>query len=145
MTKLFVQYNERCICSHRASGRYGDWSEEYDFDVKSVSATSRNNFYAEETINVGIDVAAGDVVFVLYMTYSTGDSFGRATGKGEVLWAFKDAAIAMKAKAAWEQKGKDYSIEFEVDGGNTITLSNPASGYFENLGAVDIATFLVNP
>lgn len=146
-TELFVQYTQHCISSHRDPEPFGDWREEYDFSVNGVSLTSRSR-YCDETITVGVEIKAGEPVFVLYMTYSSGDSFGRAYGKGEVLWVFKDPALAMKAKKQWENDAEEeskYSVEFEVDGGQTIKLSNPASGYFENVGHIDVSTFLVNP
>ena len=39
--ELFVQYETRCVHSYREEREYGDWEEDYDFEVKSVSATSR--------------------------------------------------------------------------------------------------------
>ena len=145
---LFVQYNEHCTHSSREPVEYGDWREEYDFRVTGVSLTSRDR-WAEEKLGCLVDVKAGEPVFVLYMTYDTGDTFGRATGKGEVIWVFKDPALAMAAKAKWEaendKRDPDYSIEFEVDGGKTLKQHNPAAGYFENVGYIQVQTFLVNP
>jgi len=145
---LFVQYDEHCTHSHREPVEYGSWRESYDFRVTGVSLTSRNR-YDEEKLGCLVDVKAGEPVFVLYMTYSTGDSFGRADGKGEVIWVFKDSALAMKAKSKWEaendKRDPEFTIEFEVDGGQTVRQSNPAAGYFENVGTIDVDTFLVNP
>lgn len=148
MTELFVQYKARCLHRESELERYGSWSEEWDFDVTGVSLSSRDR-YEEEKFTIDFDVKAGDPVFVLFMTYSTGDTFGRATGKGEVLWVFKDAELAKKAKDLWveenEKRDPEFSIEFEVDGGKKVKLSNPAAGYFENIGYLDLHTFLVNP
>jgi len=145
---LFVQYDEHCTHSHREPVEYGSWREDYDFRVKGVSLTSRDH-WNEEKLGCTVDVKAGDVVFVLYMTYDTGDSFGRATGKGEIIWVFKDPVLAMVAKAKWEaendKRDPEFSIEFEVDGGTKVKQSNPAAGYFENVGYVDVQTFMVNP
>ena len=146
--ELFVQYSEHCTHSEREPVEYGSWSESYDFRVTGVSLTSKNR-YDEERLGCLVEVKAGEPVFVLYMTYSTGDTFGRADGKGEVIWVFKDAALAMQAKALWEKENEkrdpEFSIEFEVDGGEKVKQSNPAAGYFENVGYVDVSTFLVNP
>lgn len=148
MTDLYVQYNEHCTHSEREPVEYGSWSESYDFSVTGVSLTSRER-WSEEKLGCLVDVKAGDPVFVLYMTYSTGDTFGHASGKGEVIWVFKDAALAMKAKDIWDKENAkrdpEFSIEFEVDGGEKIKQSNPAAGYFENVGYISVETFLVNP
>lgn len=145
---LFVQYNEHCTHSEREDVDYGSWSESYDFRVTGVSLTSRER-YGEEKLGCLVDVKAGEPVFVLYMTYDTGDTFGRATGRGEIIWVFKDAGLAMAAKAKWEAENEkrdpEFSIEFEADGGIDVRQGNPAAGYFENMGFIEVATFLVNP
>lgn len=145
---LFVQYNEVCTHSEREPEEYGSWREDYDFSITGVSLTSRES-WNEEKLGCLVDVKAGEPVFVLYMTYSTGDTFGHAEGKGEVIWVFKDPALAMKAKAQWEEENNkrdpQFSIAFEVDGGQWITQSNPAAGYFENIGYTSVETYLVNP
>ena len=146
--ELFVQYHEHCTESYHSGEQYGDWRKSYDFGIDGVSLTSRDS-RNEEKLGCLVDVKAGEPVFVLYMTYDTGDSFGRATGKGEVIWVFKDPMLAMKAKQQWQEENDkrdpEFSITFEVDGGETVTQSNPAAGYFENVGYIDVATFLVNP
>jgi hypothetical protein len=148
MTELFVQYNKECIDSYRSEEMYGDWREEYDFNVTGVSLTSRDR-WGEDKLGCLVDVKAGEPVFVLYITYDTGDSFGRARGVGEIIWVFKDAALAMKAKAKYEEENSksnpEFTITFEVDGGETLSQSNPAAGYFENFGYATVETFLVNP
>lgn len=146
--EVFVQYSEICTHSEREDAEWGSWSEEYDFSVRGVSLSSRDR-WNEEKFNLDIEVNAGEPVFVLYMTYSTGDTFGRASGKGEVLWVFKDADTAKAALDLWKEENDkrdpEYSVKFEDDTGRVIQLSNPASGYFENLGYLDLQTFLVNP
>ena len=145
---LFVQYHEDCTENYHSGEQYGDWRQSYNFGVDGVSLTSRDR-WNEEKLGCLVDVKAGEPVFVLYMTYDTGDTFGRATGKGEVIWVFKDAMLAMKAKEIWnienDKRDPEFSIEFEVDGGEKVKQSNPAAGYFENVGYIDVATFLVNP
>lgn len=145
---LFVQYHEHCTENYHSGEQYGDWRQSFDFGIDSVSLTSQNR-YDEEKLGCLVDVKAGEPVFVLYMTYSTGDTFGHAEGKGEVIWVFKDPALAMKAKAQWEEENNkrdpQFSIAFEVDGGQWITQSNPAAGYFENIGYTSVETYLVNP
>ena len=146
--ELYIQYDERCTHSEREPVEYGSWREEYDFRVTGVSLTSRER-WGEEKFEIGCDVKAGDPVFVLYMTYSTGDSFGRAEGRGEVLWAFKDAKTATEAMKRWKEENDkrdpEFSVKFEDDVGRVIQLSNPAAGYFENMGYLELVTFLVNP
>lgn len=146
--KLFVQYRELCDESRHSGEEYGDWYQSYNFSVEGVSLTSRDR-WNEETFEVDVDVKAGEPVFVLYMVYSTGDSFGRADGKGEVLWVFKDADTAREALRLWKEENDkrdpEYSVKFEDDSGRVVQLSNPGAGYFENVSYIDLETFLVNP
>lgn len=143
MVPLYVQYEQNTISSYHSGEQYGDWSAEYDFRVTGVSLTPRSRCYEEE---FGLpEVKAGDAVFVLWMTYSSGDSFGSSTGNGEVLWVFKDAALALRAKQKFEADEDALQIEIETDDGTKFVLSNPAYGYFENLGYLEVSTFLVNP
>lgn len=145
---LFVQYHQCCTESYHSGEQYGDWHSSYDFGVDGVSLTSKDR-YDEEKLGCLVDVKAGELVFVLYMTYDSGDTFGTARGQGEVIWVFKDVNLAMKAKEQWrienDKPNPDFSIKFEVDGGEYVTQSNPAAGYFENVGYIDVSTFLVNP
>lgn len=143
MINLYVQYDLRTVNSYHSGEQWGDWSAEYDFTVIGVSLTPHDR-WSEEKLGLP-DVKAGDVVFVLWMTYSSGDSFGNSSGNGEVLWVFKNANKALAAKQAFMASPDVYIIEIEDDDGDKFTLSNPASGYFENMGHMEISTFLVNP
>lgn len=144
--ELYVQYSKRCVHSYREPVEYGEWSEDYDFTVDRVSLTS-NDRWSEEKFEVAFDGEPGQPVFVLSIVYDSGDSFGRATGNGEVMWVFKDAKLAQAAAAAWETATdkEQYSVEFEVEDGRKVKMHNPAAGYFESLTSVNVDSFLINP
>jgi len=146
MTNLYVQFNSCEISHYRDEKEYCEWRSEYDFCVKGVSITHKKE-YDEEKYSLP-DIKIGDVVFVLYMIYSSGDSFGSSTGNGEILWVFKDAELGEKAKAKFEAENDScdpkFSIEIETDEGTTFKMSNPAAGYFKNMAAVRLDTFLVS-
>lgn len=143
MNDLYVQYECLTVSNYHDGEQYGDWSAEYDFTVKGVSLTTSHQ-YSEERFALPL-IKAGDVVFVLYMTYSSGNSFGRSSGNGEVLWVFKDSVLGMKAKQKFEKDEDQFQIEIETDDGNTFKMSNPAAGYFENMSNIELTAFLVNP
>ena len=143
MIDVFVKYNETQTEYYHDGEQWGEWHASYDFSIEGVSLTAPSHHEYEK---LGLEnVKPGDVVYVFWMTYSTGDSFGHATGQGEVLWVFKDPNLALAAKQKFMQDKEQYLIEINTDDGKTFTLSNPASGYFENLGELEISTFLVNP
>lgn len=147
IAEVYVQYTETLISSSHSGEQYGDWSQDWDFVVESVSLTKKPDI-ENEVFGIEADIKVGDTVFVLHMRYDTGDTFGRAIGCGEVLWVFKDRDLAVKAKNLWEEKNNhynhsEYSISFEADGGRMVTQSNPAAGYFENFGWVSLDPFEV--
>ena len=143
--EMFVQYTSNCTHSYREPVEYGDWAEEYDFTVNGATASSRGRWgglaHDEEKFNVAFDAEVDDTVYVLWMTYSTGDSFGHGQGYGEILWVFKDEEVAKKALRQVQEKMEDYAIDFVDDAGNVIEFSNPGSGYFENVDSLTISEF----
>lgn len=142
--KLFVQSEEQCINSHRSEEKYGDWGATYAFNIFGVALIQVSR--GDDEIEVGFDTAVGDRVHVLSMIYSTGDTFGRSIGRGEILWVFKDSEIAGEALLTWTKLANaqsQHSVSFKVDGGETVCLSNPASGYFEDCGSVNLQTFII--
>lgn len=144
--KIFVQYSQVCVDSKEAEEEYGKWSTEYDFTVTGVSTRSINfdkysRYTQEERFEVDFEASAGDTIWVLSMIYSSGDSFGRSTGNGEVIWVFKDRKVANQAAAMIEENKDQYQINFELETGRLVKLSNPAAGYFENISSLYVEPF----
>lgn len=146
--ELFVQYESRCTDSYREDREYGDWSESWDYEVKGISISSRGRWsnlaYDEEKINVGFEAEAGTPLYILWMTYGSGDSFGHGDGYGEILWVFKNADVARQALEVFRADSEQYSIIVKDDAGNNITLHNPGSGYFESVNSLQVDTFLLS-
>lgn len=132
-----------CVYSHKSEEEYGSWSQEYNFNVIHVSLEDSNR-YTTENFTIPGEINSGDEVFVLYMIYSSGDSFGSSSGNGEVLWVFTDKDIAEAASKIWAASNEIDSVSFKIEDGSTVTLSNQSSGYFENISNVEISSFIVN-
>lgn len=133
LTKLqtvYIHSSCRCIDSEYAEEEYGDWSEQYEFtlDKASLSGHSGDDDFPVNPVKLGDDI------WVLYLTYSDGDSFGSADGKGLIIWAFADASVAKQALADCERaiETENQSFVFSSDAGKTITTGNPTSDYFTN-------------
>ena len=97
-----------------------------------------------EKFNTEFEVDVGDIIWVLYMVYSSGDSFGYGTGYGEVMWVFKDKNAAIEAYKAFEDQKKEFSLVFESDSFKKITLSNPGAGYFSRIDGIYLQTYVVS-
>lgn len=147
--ELFVQYENYCTHSFREDVEYGDWEEEWEFYPRGVVASSRGQWsglaHSEEKFNVSFDAKPGDTVHVLYMIYGQGDSFGHGRGYNEIIWVFKDLAVAQQAQKNILDKQEAYTINFEEDSGITVAFSNPGSGYFEHVQRVEIESFELQP
>ena len=140
--KLYVKTDEYCTHSHREDRDYGEWSETYSFTVDGVylNKTPGERY---DMVEVAFDAKVGDTAAVLYMTYSTGDSFGSSTGNGEVIWVFPDGDTAVRAMRKYQANMEKFSVEFDDGFGNLIKMHNPAAGYFERLEDIDVKVCVI--
>lgn len=148
--KLYVNYHERLVEDYWDGKEYGDWRKQWEYSVETVGLSSLAEWagigYDVEEFETDFDVDAGDTVYVLWITYRTGDTFGYEEGRGEVLWVFKNLAAAVEAKAIWEENCRNaYIVKFLSDTGETVQVSSPASGYFEDLEYIELSEFQVDP
>ena len=141
MTEVYVTTNTVCDHSEYSDEQYGDWRADYTFEVTGITLQKPSGDY--EKFNTAFEVNAGDTLFVLSIIYSTGDSFGYSTGNGEALWVFKDFEVAKKATEDFRSQEDEYSVKFKDESGKKLTMSNPASGYFESLTDVMLQSFAV--
>ena len=141
--KLFLKTEEICYSSYQSPERYGDWSSDNSFRIKSV-LTEKDEEFSEGEYYELHDAKEGDFVYVLVLQYSTGDSFGCSTGNGEIVGVYKDIKVAEQARKTYMENKDQYSIElpFETyEGIKFQEISNPAAGYFESLESLDIQCF----
>lgn len=143
--KLYVNYNQVCVENQEAEEEYGDWYCAFRHYFNKVSLTPNINSEddIDEEFDVDYEVNIGDTVYVLYMEYSSGDSFGRSDGNIEIIWVFKSKELANSAKENYNAHQGASIIDCITDSGVRMSLSNPAYGYFENIENVDIKEFIV--
>lgn len=148
-TKVHVYHDNPCDYSHQEE--HGDgpwdysWEESRSIDLQRVSLTQDKKMYPDDTFTIPGEVKAGDRVYVLYMTYSWGDSFGWGEGMLEVLWVFTNENTCREAMRQIEENAKSYSVPVTLENGEKQVLHNPGSGYFERLESVDYESFIVEP
>lgn len=83
------------------------------------------------------NVTVGDMVYVVYAVYSTGDSFGHDSGAYlEVLSFNRDGERAERNKAAAEGGHISGTLTIEFDAGGMVERGCPWDGYFESLDYV---------
>lgn len=141
---IYVKYSENVVHEdfHQGDGGRWDysWSKTSEFEVVGAFLNKPEG-YEYETFS--LDFQLGEEAFVFSVIYSDGDTFGHSVGNGEVVWVFKTKEQADKAETLFWENRKAYSIEFENEDGEKITLSNPGSGYFETLDEVRIDRAIV--
>lgn len=140
--KIRVKSSEYCIHSEREEEQYGSWSEDYDFSIDKVSVVKEDykSSYDEDVYAISDDATTA---YVIVMRYSTGDSFGHADGKGEVIHAFGDRFVAETALERIEKQKDEWTFTFKDDFGREISYSNCGAGYFESIWSIDIETFAI--
>ena len=140
--RICVTYSEYCTHSERESGSYGSWSESYSSSVTGAYRLGEKEKapYDSETFIVPDDATE---VFVVYMLYGTGDSFGRADGKLDILHCTSSEEAADKLAKTITEKPDEYAIKFTDDFGREISLYNPGAGYFESIDYVGVERYSV--
>lgn len=152
--QLHVQYESFCEDAQEAQEEYGPWSESWTFSLGAVYATKGS--FEVETFSPKFNFEIGDKVQVLWMTYGDGDSFGSASGKGEVLWVFKDEYLAKEAllrvrhacrfgRGVPRSEGPLSVLSFRVEDGSYAQMSNPAGGYFNICEQIELTEKIIQP
>lgn len=140
--ELYVKTSE--ICEHYSVEKteFGNWSKSYSFIIEGVYSTPQKN--AEKFI---LDVKKGDTVYALVLTYSTGDSFGSAFGKGELIWLFSEEEYARRVYYEYmnniEKSSMYLMLEVDKKEFKRTKIGNIVEGYFESLSSLDIEEFEV--
>jgi hypothetical protein len=132
--------------------RYG--SDDYDYSWSTTHdyvyrcAFVADNGYSDVSLFPGEqEPKIGDNIHVVYVCYSTGDSFGQDTGIHEHLWAFTDYSKADELALAIcedSRKKPDYDYNHEPLSFEGVSINpNNWKGYFERFEKCDIETLLL--
>ena len=142
--RIIVKSENPCLHYEQAEEQYGSWYRQSEFIINSV----RRGDDDDEKTRYGEDgflvLDGSEVVYVLSMQYSSGDSFGHETGLGTVLHVFGDYD---RGKAALEafKVSKEYNVKFKDDFDREVSMSNPAYGYFESIESLDLDPYNIGP
>jgi hypothetical protein len=126
--KLYLDYKE---CSSGGEIRAGQEEESWpdyediniDWHLTNCKITSDNG-YCQETVDVDFPVSVGQTVFVVYVRYSTGDTFSRTYGAGFIVGVYKDKETAEKVqKSVYDKTYTGYACWI---------------GYFESLESCEV-------
>ena len=139
-----VEYDQICVDSTYEDEEFGSWEEIYDSSIGAVYIISENDraSYSSDIFTVPDDA---EEVFVVYMIYDTGDSYGRATGKIDIIHctANKEAANELAKKIV--ENREEYYIKYVDDFGREILITNKGFGYFEYIQYIEVKSFYIGP
>lgn len=140
-----VSINQRQDSYEHDGQEYGSWSSSNSNSFDSISRCAK---YPD--VICPIKFKEGDKCYVVWVEYSTGDSFGHADrGSVESIGVFKDYACAEELQEQllkfnpdvntndWENK---YRFEYQTSDGQEFKIGFvPWVGYFETLDEVHIS------
>jgi len=104
------------------------WSRDSTDGSVSIHGARIVKTDAHDALTIDKELSVGDVVFLVWAQYSSGDSFCQNGGNYELLELLTDSTEAFARKKHYEET-KDYSV--------------PWTGYFEHLDFVRIDTFML--
>jgi hypothetical protein len=138
-----VVIDSHCDESSYPSEPYGDWSESWSHYFRSIhllGSGQHSDVNSDHSFNVG------DHVYVVWLEYSSGDSFGWANSKYVSVVGVLKTQEAADEFEAWinHTKEEDGNI-FESSDGQTIEVYRSWVGYFESLETVHIQSTLIEP
>ncbi|MCA9497314.1 MAG: hypothetical protein KC589_10315 [Nanoarchaeota archaeon] len=106
---------------------------------------AENNKYFDLTIEGNIEY--GDILYLVYGKYETGDSFHRETGRIEFVDVFRDRQNAYGCKRELENHynkhkigiyEEDHYCQLKRENGTLYQYSIPWHGYFERLNFIEV-------
>ena len=111
------------------------WYALIDYDIVSVSTrkVSHGPESGWEKVAVDFECKTGDLVYVLVLRYTQGDSFGESKGNTEILGIFKDKQLANETAQVLDTKLRDKNnktIEFSTETGVEVSTPDFTKDHF---------------
>lgn len=128
--RIYVNYKDEYVSGgETVAGQEGEpWPSHEDtiYHFEPTNATLSNVSSYHEDLEVSLTEPLPNALWIVYVRYSTGNTFGRSLGHGSIEGAFVTHDEA-KARATEIEKG-----------GPSIKGYTPWDGYFERLESVEI-------
>jgi hypothetical protein len=133
-----------CYDSEYSSEKYGDWSESWTNYFGSIHKLAPGQY---GDVNSDFDFTEEEKVYVVWVEYSTGDSFGWAkNGCAVAVGVFRTYKDAQALETWIKNKEKSYGSTYDSPDGQVLDVYCEWEGYFENLETVNIEqTFMFSP
>lgn len=127
---------------------YGDWRTAMAYQGVEVKLNGHGQIgYYSDEVEVSFEPKVDQVVWVVVVEYSSGDTFGRSSGNTTVVGVYDDGVVASIVKGKIEDDYKDKSNSFDqikIEGQPDI-YTYTWKGYFESLENVHVERVHINP
>lgn len=142
-----VEIDQQLDLREDSNEEFGSWSESYSTSFKKVTRTT-----SHPDIVSSLNIKKGEPCFVLWASYSTGDSFGWADGKGvDIIAIFTDLKAAnelsnflddVSDNGGYDGDGsldlESSKLKFTTSDGQNHVLRPAWFGHFESLSSLNI-------
>ncbi len=146
-SNLYVDVDHNCYDSYHSGEQWGDWHSHSSTKINGVSLCTQKDGWRDR-VPIDFDVKIGDTIYLIYCVYSTGDSFGHASGGSyECIIAYKTLAKADAARKALDSSSKNFddcTVNLVSESGKIVPYYRPWLGYFESLDRLIIESFTVS-
>lgn len=137
--ELFIETSRDTVRDYHSGEQWGEWETIYNSRIDKVSRNKDLlHKWSFEAFKVPQSTYDADKVYVVVVTYSSGDTFGCSYGNIAIAFVTEDADEAIKAKKAvetdWSDKWRDHPKGVGYA---------PWNGYFEGVQSVEIQMFNV--
>ncbi len=137
--------------NHRGTGSWASWEKRWDTSVTTVEAGPDFILGDEygEAFDFDVELKPGENAYVLYQTYSDGDSFGTERGLLQVLGVFPTKDLLQKARGTVSkafEHGHSNTKEFDLmvnEDGKMIKVRNRAAGHFQSQQSLEVTVLTV--
>ena len=138
--RICVEFSEYCDHFEQEDGEYGSWGRSYSSTIDKVYKLKDkdNGPFNSETFLVPDNSSE---VYVVYMFYDTGDSFGQETGRIDILHCSNNEESANKLAKYITDNSDEYTIKFVDDFGRAISIDNRGAGYFESITNIEVKRY----
>ena len=135
-----ITISSHCDRSHREEEQFGSWEEIHSNSFKGIDKSQSPD------ANCIHDIQVGEVAYVVWVEYSSGDSFGHSEGNYEIIAVLKDfneAENLAKAIRAHEDSEEYEFLWTSSDGQQVFYGFAPWSGYFEHISDIHVESAIV--
>lgn len=129
---VYIEISERCVYSERENVQFGSWEEIYDSKIEKVTKHKPERWTNYDSMVVSPEVYNADKVYLVAVTYKTGNTFGHSTGNLCVYKIFADKELAKKVTQDILTNGKNFTESRHKDEFPRFC------GYFERVEGVEL-------